>query len=109
MSFLANSAKPFSAFRGSIYVATVALLFLAGSAKPLEKIIKKAPITQTDASSGQAMFTSYCAACRGPAGKGDGPAASELKVKPCGVDAARQEQSWPIPFRSRLGDSSFWH
>jgi len=28
------------------------------------------------------MYTSYCAACHGPRGKGDGPAASELKTAP---------------------------
>jgi mono/diheme cytochrome c family protein len=47
-----------------------------------KKTIKKVPITQTAANSGEEMYTAYCAACHGKLGKGDGPAASELKVPP---------------------------
>jgi mono/diheme cytochrome c family protein len=32
--------------------------------------------------SGSAMFKQYCAACHGPGGKGDGPAAFTLKTPP---------------------------
>jgi mono/diheme cytochrome c family protein len=68
---------------GSLLVASA--LLTAGAANltiAQDKVIKKTPIQQTDASSGKAMFTSYCAACHGPEGKGNGPAASELKVPP---------------------------
>ncbi len=40
------------------------------------------PITHTSAASGEEMYLSYCAACHGTSGKGDGPAASELKTPP---------------------------
>ena len=43
-----------------------------------DKVIKKAPMGQSDPSSGKAMYTSYCAPCHGASGKGDGPVASEF-------------------------------
>ena len=41
-----------------------------------EPKINKRPIKQTSAASGKEMFASYCSACHGAGGKGDGPAAS---------------------------------
>ena len=46
------------------------------------KEIKNVPISSSDASSGAAMYKTYCAVCHGTAGKGDGPAAAALKVAP---------------------------
>ncbi len=42
-------------------------------------VIKHVPIKQTSPASGEEMFTSYCAACHGKDGKGNGPAADALK------------------------------
>jgi mono/diheme cytochrome c family protein len=50
------------------------------AATPQKKVIKKVPIKQTAADSGEEMYREYCAVCHGKGGKGDGPAASELKV-----------------------------
>jgi len=44
--------------------------------------IKKEPIKAVAASDAAAMFQSYCSACHGKAGKGDGPAAAALKKAP---------------------------
>lgn len=44
--------------------------------------VQLAPAGQTDPTSGPEMFKAYCSACHGPAGKGNGPAASALKVAP---------------------------
>lgn len=44
--------------------------------------IKQAPITPTSPTSGAEMYKSYCAACHGASGKGDGPAAPALKTPP---------------------------
>jgi hypothetical protein len=66
-------------------VLLCALLFSTATlamAQEAKKTIKKVPITQTSAASGQEMFNSYCAACHGTSGKGDGPAASEFKTPP---------------------------
>jgi cytochrome c553 len=42
--------------------------------------IRHVTAPQTSASSGEASFKAYCAACHGVSGKGDGPAAPALKV-----------------------------
>jgi mono/diheme cytochrome c family protein len=67
-----------------IAAAVVALLAFstANVVTAQDKVIKKVPIQDVDAKSGQAMYQSYCAACHGATAKGDGPAASELKVPP---------------------------
>ncbi len=48
-------------------------------------------------SSGKAMYTQYCAACHGPEGKGDGPAAFTLKTPPADLTslAARHMGKFP--------------
>lgn len=44
--------------------------------------VKKEPAKHTSPTSGSEMYAAYCAACHGPSGKGDGPAASALKTLP---------------------------
>jgi mono/diheme cytochrome c family protein len=44
--------------------------------------IKREAAKPTSSSDGAQMFASYCAACHGKTGKGDGPAAAALKVRP---------------------------
>ncbi len=44
--------------------------------------IRKVTAPQTSATDGQANYKAYCAACHGVSGKGDGPAASALKIPP---------------------------
>lgn len=44
--------------------------------------IKKVPAGYTDPSSGEAMYKAYCASCHGVDGRGEGPAASALRVRP---------------------------
>ena len=43
---------------------------------------QQAPPAAGGISSGPEMYTAYCASCHGVTGKGDGPAASALKVAP---------------------------
>ena len=66
-----------------------ACLLLTSATAPVAmaqgKVIKKAPMGQSDPSSGKAMYTSYCAPCHGASGKGDGPVASEFKVAPANL------------------------
>jgi mono/diheme cytochrome c family protein len=42
--------------------------------------IKHVPAAYTSPSSGKEMYNAYCASCHGTDGKGDGPAASALKM-----------------------------
>jgi len=46
------------------------------------KVIKHVPVQSTSPVSGKDMYTAYCAVCHGTDGKGNGPAASALKVPP---------------------------
>lgn len=40
------------------------------------------PVKQTDPTNGKQMFANYCAPCHGLDGRGNGPTAAALKVKP---------------------------
>ena len=44
--------------------------------------IRKVSAPQISAANGAANYKAYCAACHGASGKGDGPAASALKLPP---------------------------
>lgn len=48
--------------------------------------------------SGRALYTDYCAACHGPAGRGDGPAAPGLRPAPADLStlAARNGGTFPL-------------
>jgi len=62
-----------------------------------EKAIKKVPIEQTSASSGEEMYGAYCAVCHGKAGKGDGPAASALKTAPADLSTLAKRNDGKFP------------
>jgi len=47
-----------------------------------KQTIKTVPVSSTSPVSGKTMFATYCAACHGVGGKGDGPAAVALKNRP---------------------------
>jgi mono/diheme cytochrome c family protein len=61
-----------------VVLASVTIV-AAQDAKPE---IKHGTAPQTSPASGKEMFVSYCAACHGKDGKGDGPAAAALKTAP---------------------------
>lgn len=61
-------------------LAVVALAFAVGTAQAQR--IEQAPMKRTQASDGPGMYNSYCAACHGLAGLGDGPAAKALTKAP---------------------------
>jgi len=44
--------------------------------------VKHVPISNVSPTSGKEMFESYCAVCHGKDAKGNGPAASALKIPP---------------------------
>jgi len=52
--------------------------------------LKKEAAKPTSSSDGAQMYTSYCAACHGKLGKGDGPAAVALKVKPVDLTSLKK-------------------
>jgi mono/diheme cytochrome c family protein len=68
-----------------VTIAIFSLIVVAQTTKPdstSKTEIRKVPAPQISASSGEANYKAYCAACHGANGKGDGPAAPALKVPP---------------------------
>jgi mono/diheme cytochrome c family protein len=60
--------------------------------------VKRGATPRTPADSGAVMFGAYCAACHGPSGKGNGPAAAALKVPPADLSqlAAKNGGTFPV-------------
>lgn len=70
----------------TLSVVSLAFAFAALSqektTEPAKQTVVKAPIKHTSSASGEEMYLSYCAACHGNRGKGDGPAAAAMKQPP---------------------------
>ena len=60
----------------------IVLGFSTAGAQDQPVTVKKVPVQATNPTSGKEMFREYCAVCHGVTGKGDGPAAAALKVRP---------------------------
>ena len=75
----------------------------SGAATPAAKTqatkpeIKIVPATYTDPTSGRQMFDTYCAACHGQSGTGNGPAASAMKVPPTNLTLLSQQHGGKFP------------
>ena len=76
----------------SIGMAGLMTMSAAGQTK-----IDKVPVTGTSPASGKEMFTTYCAVCHGPSGKGDGPAASALNKKPADLTQLAAKNAGRFP------------
>jgi mono/diheme cytochrome c family protein len=74
--------------------ALVSMLNFAGAQ---ENQIKKTQVKPTNPVSGAQMFKEYCAVCHGPGGKGDGPAATALKVSPPDLTTLAQRHDGKFP------------
>jgi mono/diheme cytochrome c family protein len=75
----------------------LAVFLIAGLAIGQEKQIKKEPIQPSNATSGAEMFKQYCAVCHGKDGKGDGPAASDLKTAPADLTTLAKRNGGKFP------------
>ncbi|HEY6946476.1 MAG TPA: cytochrome c [Candidatus Acidoferrum sp.] len=83
----------------------IALLLAACVAGAQEKpVIKKVPIKQTSPASGKEMYTEYCAACHGPDGKGDGPAAAALKTPAADLTTLAKRSEGAVFPRDRVAN-----
>ncbi len=60
-------------------------------------VIHKAPVASTSVSSSQEMYRSYCAACHGNDGKGDGPASAALKSSPSDLTVLAKRNAGRFP------------
>lgn len=75
----------------------IAVLLLQVAYPAVAQKIEKAPIQYTSPSSGKDMFNSYCAACHGKDGKGDGPASAALKEAPADLTTLTQRNKGKFP------------
>ncbi len=77
------------------------LLLLFGSlllsAQDAPTKIKTVPVRSTSPASGAEMFAAYCASCHGPDGKGNGPAAPALKMRPANLSLLAQHHGGNFP------------
>ena len=78
----------------SLLIAFVLLACIGAYAQP---VLKKTSITPTSPASGHEMFNTYCAACHGKEGKGNGPAASALKKQPANLTELTQRNGGQFP------------
>jgi len=58
---------------------------------------------------GQALFQSNCVTCHGAAGRGDGPAAAALPIKPADLRSEYVQQRVPEGEIYYLVKNGFWH
>jgi mono/diheme cytochrome c family protein len=77
-----------------LLVVFVAFACLTAYAQP---VVKKVPVTPTSPASGQEMFKTYCAACHGTEGKGNGPAGPALKKQPANLTELTQRNNGKFP------------
>lgn len=80
--------------------AAVFFILVTGMCVGQEKsnvTIKKVPAPHTSPASGQEMYVSYCAACHGRDGTGNGPAAAALKVVPTDLTMLAKKNGGEFP------------
>lgn len=86
-------------------VLTMVLMVGLGA---LAQQIKKVPARYTSPASGKAMYMNQCAACHGADAKGNGPAATALKMQPTDLTVLAKKNNGKFPashvYSSIVGD-----
>lgn len=90
---------------GTLVVATG--MCLAQEQPAPKPVVKQTPIKQTSAASGKEMYVAYCAACHGADGKGNGPAASSMKVPPADLTQLSKKHDGKFPANSLASTLKF--
>ena len=78
-----------------LLVTLLGCVVLSAQDKPAA--IEKVSVSPTSPDSGRQMFAHYCAACHGPSGKGDGPAAASFKKAPRDLTKLTHDNSGKYP------------
>ena len=78
-------------------IALIAFAMLAWAQEQPKKEIKHVPVQATSPASGPEMYKTYCAVCHGTDGKGNGPAASALKVPPSNLTVLAEKNGGKYP------------
>jgi|SRR5271165_5141242 len=76
---------------------------LAQNNSDTKPVIKKTVIKETSAASGKEMFNQYCASCHGTDGKGNGPAATAMKVPPTDLSQLSKKHDGKYPANTVAG------
>ena len=76
-------------------IATAAALTAFGQQAADNQQEKPLPVTFS--LSGSEMYKTWCATCHGEAGKGDGPTASELKMRPADLTQLAKKNGGKFP------------
>jgi mono/diheme cytochrome c family protein len=79
------------------YDSLVLVIFLATVTAAQQLSPKRVPVRYTSPAAAQEMYTSYCAACHGKTGKGDGPAARALRVSPPDLTKLAKQNNGKYP------------
>ena len=80
-----------------IHVAFVAGLLATAAFGIAQTTIKEVPMQHTSPASGKQMYSTYCAVCHGADGRGNGPAASALKVPPTDLTVLAKTNGGKFP------------
>jgi len=83
--------------RNSFCFTTVLVFAIGACAQEPPKRVERTSAEPTSPASGHDMFMSYCAPCHGKEAKGNGPAASALKIKPADLTALAQKNGGKYP------------
>src|SRR5579864_9334747 len=83
----------------AVILLTISTFTVAQDKAPAQNppTVKHVPISDVSPSSGKDMFQSYCAVCHGKDAKGDGPAASALKVPPPNLTELSKKNGGKFP------------
>ena len=73
----------------------------SSSAPPVARTEPAAPVGSAGPEQPEAVYKQYCASCHGPDGKGNGPAAAALPVKPADHTNAAVMRRFPRRSSSR--------
>lgn len=83
------------AIRNVLLVCAAVSMFSFAGAQDTQ--VKKTQIKPSNPVSGAQMFKEYCAVCHGIGGKGDGPAATALKVPPPDLTTLAERHDGKFP------------
>jgi mono/diheme cytochrome c family protein len=83
--------------RALVVAAGVAVLSVGLAGAQGTPAVKKTVAPRTSVSDGAAMFRTYCTACHGMTGQGNGPAAAALKTPPANLSLLTKNHGGTFP------------
>lgn len=78
-------------------IALAGALALAASGAPPRDALPLAAEKRASAMSGRDLYLAYCASCHGMEGRGDGPAAEAMRMRPADLTALKRTRGGSFP------------